>query len=61
VGVPFQHFVEEPEALDRLLETRLPAGGIQGRCVDDRHVLAERVVDRPHCINRTGHDHPPLV
>ena len=55
VRVPLQHLVQEAEALDRGRQTRLAAGRLERRRVDERDVVSERVVDCEYCVDRTGH------
>src|SRR5581483_5137187 len=55
-GVPLEHFVEEPEALDRRLHPGLATSRAEGGGIDVGHVPSEGVVDRYDGIDRTRHD-----
>ena len=61
VGVPDQHLVEEPEALDRRFQSGLALSRGQRGRVDDGDIPSEGVVDGYHRVNRTWHDYSPFT
>ena len=58
-GVPDQHFIKEPESLQRRLEPRGATGDAERGGVDELNVLSERVVDWRDRIERSDHEGSP--